>query len=299
MQIWLNGEFVDSDEACISVFDAGFQHGVGLFETMLARHRRVFRAEAHLKTMAESARVLRLSDRVRVGPLGEAVQHTVDRNGLDDARVRVTVSGGDLNLLQSRGESARDPTVLIVAQPPTVYPDAFFERGVKVLIAAARANPWHPMAGHKTLDYWPRIRVLQDAGRREGAEAIWLSLDAEVASGCVSNVFVVSNGTVRTPVARGEEAPDAAPAPVRPGITRAVVLELAAAELDIEARTEAISAEDLFAADEVFMTNSSWGVLPVVVVEKRTIADGAVGPVTRRIRDAWSRLVDAETSARA
>ena len=61
MQIWLNGKFVDSDEACISAFDAGFQHGVGLFETMLARHRRVFRAETHLKTLAESARVLRLS----------------------------------------------------------------------------------------------------------------------------------------------------------------------------------------------------------------------------------------------
>ncbi len=178
------------------------------------------------------------------------------------------------------------------------HPDAFFESGVKELIAAARANPRHPMAGHKTLDYWPRIRVLQDAGRREGAEAIWLSLDAEVASGCVSNVFVVSNGSVRTPVARGEEAPDAAPAPVRPGITRAVVLELAA-ERGLEARAEAISAEDLFAADEVFLTNSSWGVLPVVVVEKRTIADGAVGPVTRSIRDAWSRLVDAETLARA
>ena len=296
MQIWLNGKFVDSDEACISVFDAGFQHGVGLFETMLARHRRVFRAEAHLETMAESARILRLSDRVRVGPLGEAVQHTVERSGLDDARVRVTVSGGDLNLLQSRGESARDPTVLIVAQPPTVYPETFFEHGVMATIAQGRENPLSLMAGHKTLNYWPRIHALQHAAAKKGGETLWFTVSNHLAGGSVSNVFLVKGGKLETPIARGEESANAIPSAALPGITRAAILELAAG-LGIQTKKRLLDIDALLSADEVFLTNSSWGVLPVVQVEREPIGGGEVGEITRRLREAWLELVEKETTA--
>ena len=82
MKIWLNGSFVDRDEAMISVFDAGFQHGVGLFETMLARNGRVFRPDAHLARLRDSAEDLLLSKRLRPRPLAEAVQLTISRNEL-------------------------------------------------------------------------------------------------------------------------------------------------------------------------------------------------------------------------
>jgi len=296
MQIWLNGQFVSRDSAFISVFDAGFQHGVGLFETIAARHGKVFRAHEHVNRLANSARELLLSDRLRVDPLVDAINLTINRNKLDGARVRLTLTGGDLNLLQTQGKSQVDPTIVIVAQPPTQYPDAFFEKGVVAMIADGRDNPFHPMAGHKTLNYWPRIQALQLAAAKRAGEAIWLSVSNHLSAGSVSNIFLVKDGELRTPIARGEEENGAIPSPVLPGITRAAIIELADA-LEMQIVRRMLDINDLLAADEVFLTNSSWGVLPVVGVEREKIGDGEVGSTTRRVRDAWLELVEQETSS--
>jgi branched-subunit amino acid aminotransferase/4-amino-4-deoxychorismate lyase len=121
MDVWINGQFISAEDAQISVFDAGFQHGVGLFETMRAEHGRPFRATAHVERLAESARILRLTERLHVEPLVEAIEQVIQHNKMDQARVRLTVTGGNLNMLQSQGTSPQDPTVLIVTQPPTPY----------------------------------------------------------------------------------------------------------------------------------------------------------------------------------
>ena len=294
MTVWLNGSFVDHDDAKISVFDAGFQHGVGLFETMIVRNGGVFRAEAHVDRLIESAKALLLSDRLHKTPLVEAIRHTISESGRDVARVRLTVTGGDLNRLQSTGQTSQDPTVLIVVQPPTPYPDAYFEKGLLARIAGGRLNPLSPMAGHKTLDYWCRINALQQAGAVGAGEAIWFSVSNHVASGSVSNIFLVKDGRLLTPLAMGEEEPGASTTPVRPGVTRAAIIELADG-LGLATEKCSLDIETMLAADEVFLTNSSWGVLPVVGVEREAISDGRVGLVTSDLRQAWVSLVDAET----
>ncbi len=289
MKVWLNGKLIDRDDARISIFDAGLQHGVGLFETMLMRNSRLFRAKAHMERLADSAKQLLLTERLRTDSLIEAIELIIKENGLSDARVRLTITGGDLNLLQSQAKSAVDPTILIVAQPPTQYPDSFFEKGVRVAIADGRDNPFHPMAGHKTLNYWPRIRALQTAGGAGAGEALWFTVSNHLASGCVSNIFLVKDGTLFTPIARGEEQQGAIPSCVLPGITRRAIIELAE-QKDVTCLTRMLDIEDLLGADEVFLTNSSWGVLPVVSVEKEAIGDGAVGGLTQTLRDAWLEL---------
>ncbi|MCZ6835569.1 MAG: aminotransferase class IV [Planctomycetota bacterium] len=294
MKVWLNGQFVDRDEAKVSVFDAGYQHGVGLFETMLARNGKVFRAERHMRRLADSAREMRLSERLRIEPLVDALQLVLNENDQDSARVRLTLTGGDLNLLQSKGQSASDPTILIVAQPPTEYPDDFFEKGVVVMIAAGRENPLDPMAGHKTLNYWPRIQQLQLAASHGAGEAIWFTVSNHLAAGSVSNVFLVKDGALCTPFARGEEESGALASTVMPGITREAIIELAD-EMSIGTGRTMISIEDVLEADEVFLTNSSWGVLPVTGVERESIGDGTPGEITKRLREGWLELIDRET----
>lgn len=289
MQVWLNGHFVTRDEARVSVFDAGFQHGVGLFETLLVRNGNVFRPDRHVARLGESARHLLLTERLKRDALIDAIEQTVQRNELTEARVRLTLTGGDLNLLQSQSASAVDPTILIVAQPPTQYPDAFFDEGVRVTIADGRDNPFHPMAGHKTLNYWPRIRALQIAAGAGAGEAMWFTVSNHLASGCVSNVFLVKDGTMFTPIAHGEEQQGAVPSSVLPGITREAVIELAQQQ-DVTCLKRMLDINDLLGADEVFLTNSSWGVLPVIGVEKEDIGDGNVGGLTRTLRDAWLEL---------
>src|SRR5262245_27405780 len=120
--VFLNGKVVETDAARLSAFDAAIQHGVGLFETMAARVEddqvRVFGLEEHLERLIESARELGLSDSLRAPALADAVSKTVGASGLERARVRLTITGGDLSLLgKPRSGGPIDPTIMIVAQP--------------------------------------------------------------------------------------------------------------------------------------------------------------------------------------
>jgi len=300
--VWLNGDLVERDAARVSVFDAGLQHGVGLFETMLAVNGAVFRLDAHMARMAESARALGLSDKLRGRALGEAIKACAAEAGFARARIRATVTGGDLNMLADRfkdgaGGGTNDPTVLIDVQPATAYPDEMFERGVGVVIADWRVNPLDLFEGHKTLRYWPRLRELQVAAGKQAAEAITLQVSNHLAGGCVSNLFLVKKGALVTPIARGEEDELGAqlPSPVLPGITRSVVLEWAAAEKILTLK-KMCAVGDLLDADEAFLTNSSWGVLPVVGVEAEPIGAGKPGPVTLAARAHWLEATGRETA---
>lgn len=329
--IFLNGRFVEPRQATVSALDAGIQHAVGLFETMLGGRQPgvpepddvwVFRLADHMERLASSAEALGLSASLNTVALGDAVIETVRRAGHERARIRLTITGGDLTSPPTPAGAApprRDPTILIVAQPATEYPDAMFDRGVSAVIADARANPLNPLEGHKSLNYWWRIRELQTAAAKGAAEAIVLQVTNHLAGGCVSNIFLVKDGQLLTPIARGEESevaargtasaleegdepmpPDSGPpspqqhqhrgavlaSPVLPGITRAWAIERADI-LDIPLQRRMLSITDLLAADEVFLTNSSWGVLPIVRVERESIAAGNVGPITRRLRQAW------------
>ncbi len=345
--VFLNGRFFTldaaaSERAALSPFDAGFQHGVGLFETMLggvndAGDTWCMRIDEHLSRLAESARILGLSDSLRVGALAEAIAETIRRSGLPRARIRLTLSGGDLNLLTraSSGSSAKvehDPTILIVAQQAVDYPAGMFDRGVAVTIADARANPLNPMEGHKTLNYWWRLRELQAASAKNAAEAIVLSVTNHLVGGCVSNLLLVNDGEILTPIARGEEGggntahlqptlddPDAPPMPVKtvkggylpspvlPGIARAWALDWAA-DQGINVKRQMLSVADLLEADEVLLTNSSWGVLSVVKVEASAVGgggggggggDAVPGPIGTKLAAAWRSLVDEYASGAA
>lgn len=346
---FLNGSFVPTDHARISAFDAGFQHGVGLFETLLAsrgdaegeegedRARTLFLDE-HLGRMARSARGLGLTEHLRVDPLAEAVRRVVRQGFIDDVdakhlRVRVTLTGGDLNMLEAarggdgvRGDGAREqtPTLLIVAQRATQYPDEMFARGVRVSVADMKANPLDPFAGHKVLNYWGRLRELQVAVAKRAAEALVFQVTNHLAGGCVSNALIVKDGEVYTPIAQGEEAEvveggDGAdafggggggggddddamagmgrggkgaimPSPVLPGVTRRWALDVALADA-MRIHRRMLTIDDVLDADEIVLTNSSWGALPVIAVERSEIGDGKVGAFATRLREAWVELV--------
>lgn len=307
MKAWIDGTLVDDADARVSIFDAGFQHGVGLFETMHARNGRVFRAGAHMERLAASAAELRLTQRLQVEPLVEAVDLCLASNGLDRARIRLTLTGGNLNLLTQAPEATRvDPTIAIQCQEAMAWPAAMYEQGVVVTLACGRINPNDPMCGHKTLNYWPRLLNLQVSAGSGGGEALWLTPSAHVAGGCVSNLFILQDGSLHTPLARGEETVEDAPSATLPGITRAAIIEVADAA-GIGTRRTALSLDDLLAGDEAFLTNSSWGILPVVGIRAAT-SDGdeqeqidrpigeGVGEVTRSFREAYEALVESETT---
>lgn len=312
--VFLNGAFLGRDEARVSALDAAVQHGVGLFETMLGGVREggggansawVFRLGDHLARLKQSALDLGLSDSLREDRLGDAVLETIGRAAADGSvagsprrvRVRLTLTAGDLNMLAATGKSGVTPTVLVVVQPATQYPEPMFERGTRAVIADTRANPLNPFESHKTINYWWRLSQLQAAARRGAAEAVVLQVSNHLGGGCVSNIFLVKDGVLFTPIARGEEVKGGLPSPVLPGITRGAITDFAA-ERGMECRRQMLSVQEMLDADEVFLTNSSWGVLPVVAVaglgDERVIGEGKPGEVTRGLRAAWLEDVAGE-----
>lgn len=299
MDVYLNGRMIDLAHAKVSVEDAGLQHAVGLFETMAAFHGRVFRLEPHLQRLEQSASELGLARTLDRALLENAVVQTLEHNQLKEARIRLTLTPGAVSLLRRESdETARppEPTVLVVAQPPTVYDPSYFERGIMALIAPPSANPFDALAGHKTLAYWARLRTLRQAAAAGAGEAIWLNLTNHLAGGAISNIFLVKNAKLLTPIAHREEIAGALPAPVLPGITRAAVIELAQT-MNIPCERRMLGVPELLEADEVFLTNSSWQILPVTKIEKKEIGDGKVGPLTRSLRQALLTLTERETAA--
>lgn len=301
--VFLNGQFLDASQAQLSAFDAGTQHGVGLFETMLAGvdpdgdDLVVLDLEAHADRIGQSAQTLGLSSSVWTQGLSDAVFETVRRSGVVKpgarARVRLTMTGGALNLLHP-GATRHDPTILIHVQPATVYPAAMFDDGVTVTLADWKANPLDQFQGHKTLNYWPRLRELQIAASKQAAEALVFQVTNHLSGGCVSNAILVKNDQIISPIARGEEAPAASegqrapaiPSPILPGTVRSWVFD----RVREDGRTvvqRMVTISDVLDADELFLTNSSWGVLPVTRVESKAVGTGTVGVVASRLCQQW------------
>jgi len=296
--VWINGNFVDRASAKVSAFDAGFQHAVGLFETMLATQGRVFRIDRHLARLAHSAAELGLSPSIKTRPLAEIVEAVVGASQLAEgnarARVRLTMTGGDLNLLRPGSSggggggatTSIDPTLMIVVSPATEYPEEMFSKGIGVLVPSARASRHDPGAGHKAVNYWWRLLALRQAAGVGMGECLVLSDTNHVCGGAVSNVFIVRDGVIMTPFARGEEGDGAPVSPVLPGVTRAVVME-SAASAAIPCERRVLDIRQVLEAEEVFLTNSGWGVLPVVRVEGHVVGGGQPGRVTAKLRSMW------------
>jgi branched-subunit amino acid aminotransferase/4-amino-4-deoxychorismate lyase len=295
MIVWLNGSFVEASQASVSALDAGLQHGVGLFETLCVRGGRVFRLADHLQRLAESAQELGLADPLRVEPLAQAIEQVVARWGRPEARLRLTLTAGTVNMLREVRETGGvriEPTLLIVATAPTPFPEVMFEQGVAVTVANDRLNPLDRFAGHKTLWYWPRLQALREAAQVGAAEALWFDVSNRLACGCTCNVFMVKGDRLLTPIARGEEPQGGLRSTVLPGVARRTVIGLAA-ECGLKVERCSLTIDDLLGADEAFVTNVSWGVLPVVRVERGSIGAGSVGPATRRLRAAWQVALQA------
>ena len=158
-----------------------------------------------------------------------------------------------------------------------------------ILLDEQKLNPYDVQAGHKTLNYLSRFAALREASRRAAGEALWFNVHNYLQSGSVSNVFAVKNGAVVTPPTPAEMHDRAVAAAVSyprsavlPGVTRSVVLDLAR-EGDVPVRLGSVDVNELLDADELFLTNSAMGVMPVCRIERKAVGNDRPGPVTTKL----------------
>ena len=279
-EVFLNDKLIDMDEAGLRVTDSGFLYGAGLFETMRSRNGVVFRLPDHLDRLFQSAAALSIVHPYEKAYINDAIGKLLHANGLTEARLRLTLTNGPL----AESEEQRKPTLLITATEFRPYPAEYYTTGVLVILCPFRQNPTDPTCGHKTTCYYPRLLALNLAHQKRAIEALWFTTDNRLAEGCVSNVFLVKNGTLYTPPVE---------TPVLPGIARKTVRELASQQ-SIDLVEKDLYITDVLEADEVFLTNVIMEVLPVIEVERHTVGDGKVGPIAKKIRESFLQTIEQE-----
>jgi branched-chain amino acid aminotransferase len=296
---WINGSFIDEDSASVSVRDTGLLHGASVFTTARAYGGRAFMLDRHLARLRDSSEALFIPLTQKDVTLTEAVDELLKKNELQDARLRITVTRGRQTNDPLHGLRL-EPTTIITAGPLDAYPREYYERGMTVIVLdEQKLNPYEITAGHKTSGhYLSRFAALREANRRGAGEALWFNVHNYLQCGSVTNVFVIKGGALHTAPTndelRNSNVKDATPYPksnVLPGITRSVVFDLAeAANLSVHKRGLTIG--DLLDADEVFVTNSSMGIMPVCRVERKAIGGDKPGPITQQLMADYAAKVE-------
>lgn len=280
IQIYVDGQFYSKEEAKISVFDHGFLYGDGVFEGIRAYNGRVFRLEEHVERLYNSAKTLLMNIPMSQAEMAQVVVETCRRSNLKDAYIRLVVSRGAGDLGLDPRKCPR-PTVVCIADRITLYPAEVFEKGMKVSSVSTRRTTVDSISAQvKSLNYLNSI-MAKIAGANSGhPEVILLNKEGYVCEGSGDNIFIIKKGKLITPPTY---------LGILPGITRATVMELAAAA-GHPVEEGAFTLHDLYNADECFLTGTAAEVVPVSEVDGRSIGAGKPGPITTELGRRYKEL---------
>jgi branched-chain amino acid aminotransferase len=271
--VWVDGALLPEEEARISPFDHGLLTGDGVFETLRVYGGMPFAWTRHLRRLARSADGLDLAL-----PPSETLRRAADdvlaANRLEEARLRITVTGGPAPLGSDRGAGAR-PTVVVAAGTLADRP-----RATAVATVGWSRNEGGALAGLKTTSYGENVRALAYAAARGAGEAVLPNTRGNLCEGTGTNVFLVRDGRLITP-------PESSGCLL--GVTRGLILELAAG-LGCEVSEVDVPLSALATADEAFLTSSTREIQPISAVDGRPLP-AAPGPVTARLGEAFAALV--------
>ena len=284
MKIYLDGRYVPSDEAKVSVFDHGLLYGDGVFEGIRVYNGRIFRLDQHLDRLFNSAKAIMLAIPLAREQLVEACCETCRQNKLKDGYIRLVVTRG-VGYLGLNPFRCKNPTIFIIADRIELYPEEAYRKGLKLITASTqRTNPAAVSPSIKSLNYLNNILAKIEAVNAGSVEAIMLNAQGHVAECTGDNIFIVRGGKLETP-------PVSAGALI--GITRQVVIELAARR-KIAVSEPNLTRYDLTTADEVFLTGTAAEIVPVSSIDGRIIGSGRPGLLTLKLTEDFRKLTRSE-----
>jgi branched-chain amino acid aminotransferase len=288
----VNGRVSDQAHAVISVFDHGFLYGEGIYETLRTYNGQPFLFDRHMQRLRTSAGMLALSVPLSDSQIDERFRETVSAAGLGgdsqrEAYIRILVTRG-IGELTYDPAATPDPSIVVIVKPHVDPPRDVFERGVKVaLVPIVRNHPASVNPLIKSNNLLNNALAMQEAFRRGGYEGVMRNFRGELAECTQSNLFIVKNGAALTPPLG---------AGLLAGITRAFLFEIGS-EAGIPVREAVLGDDDLFDADESFLTSTTREVVPIVKVDDRTIGAGKPGPVTLALLEGYRKKAQAITRA--
>lgn len=287
VRIWLNGDLVTRAEAKVSVFDAGFVVGDGVWEGLRLHRGRLMFLDAHLDRLYAGAAAINLDiGRSRLAMV-DALDELIEANGMEDGvHLRLMVTRGEkTGANQDPRNALGKPTIVILAEWKVPSP-AIVTRGLSLFTSAIRCTPAHMfdmrLNSHSRLNL---ILALNEAIAAGADEALMLDPAGFVSSCNATNFFWVKDGEVRT--STGEFCFN--------GVTRANVIRLCR-DNAIPLRLDNFTLEDAQGADEAFVTGTFGGLTPVREIDGRDLPLALPGPTTARLRALYEALKDAEAA---
>jgi branched-chain amino acid aminotransferase len=264
---YVDGEFMPAESAVIPVDDLALMRGYGVFDYLRTYAGKPHHLQEHVARLICSADKIGLTLPWNEADIIRIVEETLARNksleasAFAEANVRILITGGSSSdFITPEGR----PRLLVLVTPVVPKPPEWYDKGVKIItFPSSRTIP-----GAKSIDYIPATMALGKAKKVGAVEALYVEESGLVLECTTSNIFAVKSGIISTP---GDE--------ILAGITRKSVLTLAKAHHPVEIRDLPLA--ELLAADEVFITGSGKGLVPVVQIDETVIGDGQPGPVTR------------------
>ncbi|MBI4977867.1 MAG: branched-chain-amino-acid transaminase [Spirochaetes bacterium] len=282
--IYIDGKYFEPANATVSVFDHGFLYGDGVFEGIRFYNKRIFKLNEHIQRLFNSAKVIMLEVPLTADALSAAVVTTVKNSGLADGYIRLIVSRGtgDLGLDPRKCKKA---SIVIIPSELKMYPKELYDNGISLITVPTRRNINESLNPRiKSLNYLNNILAKIEAVQLGYEEAILLNHDGYVAECTGDNIFYVTGGVLYTPASHYGALK---------GITRDVIIDLAK-EQHITVVEAATTRYDLYTADECFLTGTGAEVIPVAKIDARVIGTGGPGGMTRKLIDAFKKLVARE-----
>ena len=268
--VYLNGQFIAQDQAFVSVTDRGFIFGDGVYELIPVYGGRPFRLDQHLERLERSLQGIRLPNPLTAAQWSDMMHQLIELNADDGDQ--------SIYLQITRGPAQRDhafptpaaPTVFATISPLKPVADALLQQGA----SAITLDDIRWLHCHiKAISLLPNILLRQQAVDVDAQEAI-LIRDGKITEGAASNVFIVKDGTLKTPPKTQF---------LLPGITRDLVLELAR-DSDLACEEAQITPEELRQADEIWLSSSTKEVLPVTRLNNQPVGNGQPGACWGRMR---------------
>ncbi|HEV3245149.1 MAG TPA: aminotransferase class IV [Candidatus Paceibacterota bacterium] len=262
---FLNGKIVPLSEGKVSVYDLGLLRGFGIYEGLVSSNRKPFMFADHMARMHTTAERMQLEIPFSDAEIERAVLELIEKNVPKgkEGLIRIIQTGG--NAIEGIAHDPKTPTFYILVEEYVPPEESYVQNGSSI----ATMEHMRQFPEMKTTNYIQA--VLLQGKKREGNLMEVLYVFGGRALECTgSNIFIVKNGAVATPNRD-----------MLFGITRKVAIELANKEFPVEERD--VSVDELFAADEIFITGSFKEIVPVVSVDGRTIGSGKPGPVSVKL----------------
>lgn len=281
MYYHVDGQLVSAENATVSVRDRGFRYGDGAFETIRAYGGELFAWEAHRRRLVNSCETLGMAGAVP-DDLAERIDETLEANDLEDAYVRASVTRG-VQPGKLTPDPAVDPTVVVVVEElprsgrdgQPVWDDHAAVQSVGTRRIPDSALPVEAKTNNYLNGILARLELRRAAtDDHQPDEALLRDTDGYVAEGTTSNLFFVEGGALKTPQV----------GTILPGITRDIVLDLAADET-FPVETGRYTLDDVRSADEAFLTNTTWEIRPIERIDGLSVGDGPITSLLSRLYD--------------